>query len=265
METKKKISLAVLGAMCCLEFGGTVMAASEDELKTNLSVSALSKFVRRGFAYSKDSLVLQPSATASYKGFSANLWGNEDTDLYSADPSASTHHKWTETDGTLAYAITTGPVDLSAGYIYYGLNDASDTQEVFGRASLRTLLTPTLTAYRDVDNLPGWYVTLGVSHSMPIMKAIDLNLGAQVGYLDADDASSFAEVNNPTKAYRGLHDGLLSASVTIPVGNSISVTPGVNYSFPLTSDAADLIKARTTFSGDHHEFLYGGVTVAMVF
>ncbi len=269
METKKKISLAVLGAVCCLQVSGIAMA-EEDKPTASIAVSALSKYVWRGFELSKDSLVLQPSMTAAYKGFSANLWGNVDTDYY-FDP---TTNMWNETDFTLAYDWTMGPVGLTAGYIYYGLDGLQDTQEVFAKAALHTLLTPTLTVYRDFDHLPGWYATLGVSHSVPITEKIGLSLGAQVGYLDADDDSSYPEFdgvgNATTDAYSGFHDGLLTASIAIPVTDYISITPVVNYSFPLTGDASDLIES-TSFDflkngrGGDNDFIYGGVTVSMAF
>jgi hypothetical protein len=273
METRKKISLAVLGALCCLQFSGMAMAEG-DKPTANISVSALSKYVWRGFELSKDSLVLQPSVTVGYKGFSANVWGNEDTNVYVKGAEGEDSNNWTETDFTLAYDWTVGPVGLTAGYIYYGV-EGPDTQEVFAKAALHTLLTPTLTVYRDYDHLAGWYATLGVSQTVPITEKIGLSLGAQVGYLNADDASSYAKydgVGNPTDdAFRGFNDGLLTASVTIPVNEYISVTPALNYSFPLTSDARDLIESTSQEaqnnggkSGDSN-FLFGGVTVAMAF
>ena len=306
METRKKISLAVLGALCCLQFGGIALAshddtppepaaekvkehvtsgiiAEEDKPTASLAVMAMSKYVWRGFELSKDSLVIQPSMTVAYKGFSANVWGNEDTDVYvytvaTSEPTDT--NNWTETDLTLAYDWTMGPVALTAGYIYYGVI-GPDTQEVFGRAALHVLLTPTLTVYRDYDHLAGWYLTLGVSHTVPITEKIGLNLGAQVGYLAADDSSSYAKYNGvgsanaTTDAYRGFHDGQLSASVAFPISERISITPMMMYSFPLTSDASDLIEsvslerlkneAAGNASGGSNDFLYGGVTVSLAF
>ena len=273
METRKKISLAVVGTLCCLQFAEVAMA-EEDKPTANLSVAALSKYVWRGFELSKDSIVIQPSATVAYKGFSANLWGNEDTNVYVQGPSWQDSSNWTETDFTLAYDWTMGPVGLTVGYIYYGLDAVEDTQEVFAKAALKVLLTPTLTVYRDFDYYPGWYLTLGVSHTVPITEKIGLSLGAQVGYLAADDSSSYSEYNGvskPTgKAYSGFHDGLLTASLAIPVTDYISVTPVVNYSFPLTSDAGDLIEtfSQDVLNGQTHgdnDFIYGGVTVSMAF
>lgn len=296
METKKKISLAALVALCCLQVGGVAMAAHEDHDETtpvdlgkqhvpsgavieeekptaSVSLMAMSKYVWRGFEMTNDSIVLQPSMTVAYKGFSANVWGNEDTDVYVEGAEGEDSNNWTETDLTLAYDWTMGPVGLTAGYIYYSLIGL-DTQEVFGRAALHTLLTPTLTVYRDYDHFPGWYATLGVSHSIPITDTIGLSLGAQVGYLDADDDSSYPEFdgvgNQTTKAYSGFHDGLLTASVAIPVTEHISLTPMLLYSFPLTSDAGDLIeswsqKVLNGHTSGNNDFIYGGVSVAMTF
>jgi len=295
METRKKINIAVLGALCCLQFSGVAMAeenkpstipsdiakqhvpsvtiAEEDKPTASISLMAMSKYVWRGFEMSKDSIVLQPSMTVAYKGFSANVWGNEDTDVYVQGAEGEDSNNWTETDLTLAYDWTVGPVGLTAGYIYYSLIGL-DSQEVFGRATLHTLLTPTLTVYRDYDHFAGWYATLGVSHSVPITDKIGLNLGAQVGYLDADDASSYPVYhgvgNQTTEAYSGFHDGLLTASIAIPVTEHISLTPMVAYSFPLTSDAGDLIESWSQEVANGHtsgsnDFIYGGVTVSMTF
>lgn len=269
METRKKISLVALGALCCLQFSGVAMA--EDEKPTaSLAVSALSKYVWRGFELSKDSVVVQPSMTVAYKGFSANAWGNVDTDFYQGGNT----NMWNETDFTLAYDWALEPVGLTVGYIYYGIDGAEDTQEIFGRAALHTLLTPTLSVYRDYDHLPGWYLTLGVSHSLPVNDKVSLSLGAQVGYLDADEASSYSEYNGAgiatTSAFSGFHDGLLSVSAAIPVTEYVSITPVLSYSFPLTSEARDLIETssynfvNTGADGDS-DFIYGGVTLSMAF
>jgi hypothetical protein len=272
MNTRKKISLAVVGTLCCVQLGGVALA-EEAKPTASVAVSALSKYVWRGFEYSKESVVLQPSMTVAYKGFSANLWGNEDTHVYIDGAEGADSNNWTETDLTLAYDWTMGPVGLTAGYIYYGLIGL-DSQELFAKAALHTLLTPTLTVYRDYDHYAGWYATLGVSHTMPITEKIGLSLGAQVGYLAADDDSSYAKYNgvgNPTsEACNDFHDGLLTASIAIPVNQYVTITPGLNYSFPLTSHSSDLIESNSqeflngNTRGDHN-FIYGGVTVSMAF
>src|SRR5208283_5545500 len=42
------------------------------------SVSFLNQYIFRGYQLGKDSLIIQPSLGASYKGFTANFWGNID-------------------------------------------------------------------------------------------------------------------------------------------------------------------------------------------
>jgi len=254
-----------LGSMILLS-GMATQAMAAEKPSAEISVLASSKYVWRGFEFSEDSIVLQPSATVSYAGFSANLWGNLDTSYSGANP---TTNKWNETDMTLSYDWSMGPVDLGVGYIYYALDGISDTQEFYASAAWDILLTPTLTVYRDSADLPGWYVTLGASYSIPVNDKISIDLGAQGGYLNADDASSYGEVKggveSTTDAYNGLLDGVLSISAAIPINDYISITPELNYSFALTSDASDLLELRNAgFSGDSN-FIYGGVSASLAF
>ncbi|MFA6498316.1 MAG: P-II family nitrogen regulator [Desulfurivibrionaceae bacterium] len=239
----------------------TQALAAEEEAKptANLTVGAYSQYIWRGFEYSKDSVVVQPSMTVGYKGFSANLWGNYDTDPYVDDT-----HKWTETDMTLAYGWEMGPMAYSVGYIYYANDSAEDSQEFFASAALNTLLKPTLTVYRDTDYYPGWYTTLGVSHSFPVQGDITLDLGGQVSYLKADSASTYHVSNDPTKAYSNFHDGVLSVGLTVPVNKYLTVTPKFNYTFALSNDAKDLMKASSK-NGNDDSFLYGGVAASLAF
>jgi len=261
---KKLLAGVAVTGVCLSMFSG--MAFAEEEKPTaDLTVAALSQYVWRGFAYSKDSVVVQPSMTVGYKGFSANLWGNLDTDRWNDDGQDS--NSLTETDMTLAYGWAMGPVNFSAGYIYYAFDGLTDTQEIYLTATLDSILKPTLKVYRDIDHYAGWYLSLGVSHSVPLTKEINLDLGAQVGYLVADEASSYADHSDSSKAFSNFHDGLLSASVKIPVNQYISVTPQMYYSFPLSSDAKGRLRADNNgyIGREDADFLYGGVSMSMTF
>ena len=130
----------------------------EEKPTTDFTVSALSAYIWRGQQQTKDSMVIQPSATVGYKGFTANLWGNLDTNPYSTTD-ASYSSTWTETDLTLSYSKAFGPVTAGLGYIYYGLNapnagaaDPLDSQELFISLAGNVLLTPTLTIYKEIDH-----------------------------------------------------------------------------------------------------------------
>lgn len=236
--------------------GGAALTASAEEEapSADLSVSLLSKYVWRGYELSDDSIVIQPSMTVGYKGFGFNLWGNLDTDqdmaLYGVDGG-----NWNETDMTLSYDGSAGMVGYGVGYIYYGLDGAADTQEIYASIGLDTIAAPSLTIYRDFDEYEGWYVNLAVGHSFPITDAISLDVGGHVSYLAADDAATLADPDDPTSEYSDFHDGQISISATIPITELISVTPELYYSFPLGSDADEII--------DDH--IYGGVTLSMAF
>ena len=190
-----------------------------------------------------------------------NLWGNLDTDYYPVDQA-----QFNETDMTLSYDKTLGIVSLGAGYIYYGLDAADDSQEIYLSVGLDTLLSPSLTVYREIAHQPLWYISLGVSHSFELPKKITLDLAGSVGYYSSDD-DDFVKVDdnlNPTTdKYNAFHNGLISVGITIPFWDYFKVTPMIAYSFPLTNDASNLIKS-TSFN-DKSDFFYGGVTASMSF
>ena len=115
----------------------------EDRPELSADVAFLSQYIWRGQGLSKDSLVIQPSVTASYKGFSLNLWGNLDTS-YAAEPYKD-DAKWNETDMTFSYGHSFGMVGLEAGFIYYALDGLDDWKEFYLSLGLDTLLAPTVT------------------------------------------------------------------------------------------------------------------------
>ena len=256
--TKKVlVGVAVAGVSLAMFTG---MACAEEERPTaDLTIGAYSQYIWRGFEMSRDSIVVQPSMTVAYKGFSANLWGNLDTDPYSDATDES--NNWNETDLTLAYGWEMGPAAFSVGYIYYAL-DGDDTQEFFVSAALNTLLTPTLAVYRDTDFYPGWYATLGISHSFPVSGDITLDLGGQVSYLAADEAETYAEADG--SKYSNFHDGVVSVGLTVPVNTYITVMPTLSYTFALSNDAEELMRASSK-KGNDDNFFYGGVAVSMAF
>lgn len=262
----KTAQILALGLLCSATAATTALAADKPE--ADLTVGFYSQYIWRGFEFSEDSMVIQPSMTIGYKGFGFNLWGNLDTDQ-AADVTGANTNNWNETDMTLSYDNAIGDkFSYGVGYIYYGI-DGATSQEVYATASVGTILNPTLTVYREIANLPGWYITAGISHGIPLGKELSLDLGAQVGFLSADDRSVIAEVKDPRKRYGNFHDGVLSAAVSIPLTEKVSLTPELYYSFPLTDEASDLI-GDTGLAGESANendayFVYGGVSVSFAF
>lgn len=253
-------NLAMTLALGMLAFGiiASPVFAEEEKPTADLSVSVLSQYIWRGYELSQDSIVLQPSMTIAYKGFGFNLWGNLDTDTVGGETS-----DLNETDLTISYDTSCDFADYGVGYIFYAL-EGEDSQEWYVTTSLKTILAPTLSVYLDTDLFPGWYITLGISHSIEISEGYTLDLGAQIAYSDLDDDVELDKDGLANDSYSALHDGTLSASMTFPVGEYFTITPEVYYTFALSSDAEDLLEAAS-YDGDDSDFIYGGVTLGMSF
>jgi Bacterial protein of unknown function (Gcw_chp) len=241
----------------------SIWAGEEEKPTASADVGVFSKYVWRGYELSDDSIVIQPSVTVGYRGFSLNLWGNLDTDV---DGTLDDDSEFNEIDMTLSYDKSFGPVGLGVGYIYYGLDGIDDAEEIYLSVGLDVLLSPTITVYREIADLQGWYFSFGVSHSFSLPKDITLDLAGSVGYYSSED-DGFVEVDrnlNPTNnRYSNFHDALVSLGLTIPLGKHMSLSPTFSYSFPLSNKADDLITAGS-FSNDS-DFFYGGVTFSMSF
>lgn len=253
----------------------------EDKVTGQIDLSVLSAYIWRGQELSRDSVVMQPAVTASYKGFSLNVWGNLDTRPYSAaDEKYSSNY--TETDLTLSYSYKFGILQMGAGYIYYALaapyaggTDPLDSQELFVTLGLDTILSPTVTVYKEIDHYHQWYFLLGVSHTFALHEKIGLKLAASASYLLATDDNSYyikydSDSLPTTDKYNNFHDGIVSISLPIAVYKTLSVTPTISYSFPLCDDAKYEMRGRGLQglgnpSDRDSAHLYGGVTLSYAF
>ena len=257
MKLKMSRKKCLMMSIAALLAGQSIAQAEEAKPTAGVDLGAFSQYIWRGLELSKDSIVLQPSMTIGYQGVSFNVWGNLDTDNEAYDGA-----KYNETDLTLSYAHTISMAKLTGGYIYYGLDGLTDSQEVFGSVTLNTILNPTITVYREIAHLPSWYVNVGVSHSQPVVGKITVDGAASAGYYYSDD-DGFTEAGNPSEKYQQFHNGLVSVGMTVPFGDYFAVKPLIAYSFPLTDKAEEYIEA-TSLSGDS-DFIYGGVTLSMAF
>ncbi len=256
-----------------------VFAEEEDKPTVDVTVAVLSKYVWRGQELSRNSIVVQPSLTVGYKGFSVNIWGNLDTDPYYSGP-GSCGSTWTETDVTLSYSKTLGLFNLGAGYIYYGLGapnedapDPPDSQEIFISVGLNTILLPTFTIYREIDHYHQWYFLLGISHAFELNKRVSLKLAASASYLLSTNETTYPEYNDkalPTHdKFSNFHDGTLTVSLPIKVTPHITLTPTGSFVFPLSEDAKNEMKGRGLTgekpSDRDSTFMYGGLSASFTF
>jgi hypothetical protein len=264
---KSIIGLLLAGFSVVLVLGSLNVWAGEERPVASADVDVLNKYVWRGYELSNDSVVIQPSATIGYKGFALNMWGNLDT-----DDDRDGENNLNETDLTLSYEKKLGAASMEIGYIYYGLDNADDNEEIYIRLSYDTLLAPTVTIYREFAHAASSYITLGISHSKKLKGNISLDCGGSLGYLYSDDEDELPEfdadglIAKPEK-YRNFHDGLVYVGLMIPVCNYVSVNPILSYSFPLSGDADDHIKGMNRGGGftDDADYLFGGVKISLAF
>ncbi len=254
----KKILLTVVLIIFSVSLASPAIAQDEVEKPTcDFSTTFYSQYIWRGYELSKDSLVIFPSITVSYKGFGFNIWGDFDTN-YEGDNTGNNDTEWWETDWVLTYSnslcLTQNMnLDWTVGWIYYDV-DGGDDEEVFVILGLDTLLAPSVSVWRGIEYGESWYINLSVSHSFPIYKeGWSLDIGGWAAYYDIDDAD-----------YDAWHDGNVWLGFTIPVNEWCSLAPSINYTFPLSDDAEDFFDAAS-FDGDDHDWVYGGVAVNISF
>lgn len=253
--------LRVLGLALVLTMVIGAGSLYADDIKTSGYASAdiMSNYVWRGQKLS-NSWVIQPSVDITYGSFGANIWSNYDSDRKEATSTDSGHGEFTETDLTLNYRFSLNKFSFVAGYIYYALEAANDTQELYLSASYDTLLKPTLTLYYDFDEGNGAFVVASIGHSFEVAKDIALNLGASASYNLNNKVMGF---DKDGKDFSNFYNAELSSSVSIPVWKAITVTPKIAYSVPLSNDAKEAIK-KISDDGDKDIF-YGGVNVTLSF
>lgn len=225
------------------------VSAGAAETSGSASADIMSNYVWRGQKLS-NSAVIQPSVGITYGGFGANMWAN-----YDMGPD-----EITETDVTLNYALSIDKVSIDAGYIYYAFDGFDDTQEVYLSLGYDTILSPALTVYYDFDEGEGAFIVASIGHSIALPKDLALDLGASVSY-NAENLIMGTDADGDE--FSDFYNGEISASMSFPVTEAISVGPMVAYTFPLSDDAEDAIEAISD-DGDS-SIVYGGVNVSLSF
>jgi uncharacterized protein (TIGR02001 family) len=243
-------------------------AEEEEKPKADLYVDILSQYIFRGVAFSKDSAVIQPSMTASYKGFSVNIWGNLDTDEAKGFGEDVRGTNWNETDFTASYTHELyGSLSGTAGVVYYSLV-GDDSCEVFGGLSYAfPWLTVGFTAYREVGHFPGWWLQLDITRNIALpWYGMNMDLGASFGYQTIEDDDTLLRgfgKHQKFGDYSAFTAGQLSAALNIPVCKYLTISPKIGVSFPLSGDASDRIEA---VSWDHEEtHVFGGIRLSASF
>lgn len=248
----KKMKVFLLTIVMVFTLSAGSVYAENSKVSGSASVGVFSNYVWRGQKLS-NSYVIQPSVGISYRGFGFNIWSNIDSDYDNT-------FEHTETDFTVDYAFDIDRLSLDVGYIYYGLEGAQDTQEVYISAGYDILLNPTLTFYYDFDEGEGGFIVASIGHSFELPGKMELSLGASASYNMNNEVMGYDDSGDE---FSNFYNGEVSASLSIPVADMISLEPVIAYTFPLSNDAKDALNGISDDGDD--DLLYGGLTLTLSF
>ncbi|MBN1548549.1 MAG: hypothetical protein JW902_18015 [Syntrophaceae bacterium] len=267
MAGTKHLFTILVGCLFIITFAFPVWAEdaveAEEGVSGEVSVAVMSQYIDRGQELSRHSVIMQPSFTLNYKGFSVNVWGSWDSDPYLED-----EDQWYETDYTLSYAGEYGLLNYEVGYCYYDMDSYDDSQDVYASLGMNVLLNPTLTVYREVAHDLYWYLVLDISHEFPLTEKLSLELCASAAYLASNDKEEYPEVdgdgNETGHEFDNFHDGTLTVNLPYSVSDSFTITPTLSYTFPLCSEARREMD-YFSMNGKDHNFIYGGANFTYSF
>jgi len=255
--------LALMVSVFVLVGAFPAAAGEEEGFSGEIALAALSRYIDRGQELSRHSLVLQPSFTINYRGFSANVWG-----CWDSDPYLEGDGHWYETDYTLFYAGEFGRLSYEAGYSYYDMDSDTDSQDVYLTLGLNIPLNPTITVYREIGHDLYWYFVFSLNHTFQFSDKLSLELCASAAYLSSNNAKKYPEVdgdgNETGHEFDNFHDGTLTVRLPYGLTDSITVAPSLSYTFPLCNEARREMDYFSMTGKDHH-FLYGGISFSYSF
>jgi hypothetical protein len=192
---------------------------AQDKLEVTTRFDFYSQYVWRGQSVTDDPVV-QPSISAWYKNFTFSAWGNLETTKVN-------DNRWnfTETDFSIDYSNYFSKEMPKIGYSFGLINydfpntDFDNTTELYAGINVEMFLSPYIKVFRDIDEVDGTYVSVGISESLGwgLEGAVSLGWGDR-GYND-----SYWDANSSK-----LNDLVLSISRPIKF-KDMEITPSISY------------------------------------
>ncbi len=241
----KKISMtlaALVLTLSCL-FPMTAMAF---EAAGDVYLGVYDKYLWRGFDLSGSLPVAQGGVDVSIGAFTVSYWSN----MQLKNDAGLNAGEINETDLTLDYSRDINDlVSISVGNIFYALDGAEDTNELYAGVSLNTIASPSLTLYYDWDKAKedGLFISLGVEHSFEVMDKLSVTPSLTVNY---NDESDYAVGN-----YSDWHNYELGLGVDYAVTDDMTVSASYLFSSGLSDDAKLAIDSESV----------AGVNVSLAF
>jgi len=247
--------VVVLSAVC-----SPFAFADDDGLGIDITADFFSKYVWRGQLLN-DNYVFQPGISKTFGGLTLGIWGNMDMTSEATKGGDMTEvDYYADYSGSLAEGI-----GFSIGAIYYDFPTYSppidDTTEVYVGVSFDLPLSPSITWYKDVDDVDeASYWSFSLSHSVEevFLLASDvpvgLELGASLGYGDNGYNSGYWGESGAS-----LNDLAFSLALPFEIGGW-SVTPSFNYVTIVDND----LRKNDSF-GTASDHFFTGISLGTTF
>jgi uncharacterized protein (TIGR02001 family) len=237
---KIKQFTVVLIALMVLATSAIQSTAATIDVEGAAYAGLSSMYLWRGFDLSNGDPVVQGGMDVSVEGLTFSYWSNLDLDSGELN----------ETDFTIDYGMALSElVAIGFGNVFYALDGAPDTNELYLGISLNTLLAPTLTLYYDYDEAEedGLFYTLAIGQDLKLTEGLRLSLGGLVSY---NQKSDYAVGN-----YSDWHNYELSLAADYAPTEQLSISPFVIFSDAISDEAEALIKDE----------LVGGLNLTLTF
>lgn len=257
-----------------------LVCLAEERCEEKPAEDIVSAYVIRNHELSSISMVeQQPSSTFSYAGFTGSVWDRSDAKPYLAE-ALSDLSNYTQADYLLSFFKKIGIFQLGSGYVNYFIAqifsrtpEPLDIRKVFVLIGLDTILFPTLTISKEINNYNynQWSALLNISHTYEFNENVSLKSSASAGYSKREDMSFVpnydGRIMRMTGMDDGYYDGLISISLPIKITTSMSIIPAFTYAFPINNDS------RNEFSGKgiaspidkSSSFVFGGISFSFTF
>jgi len=199
--------------------GVCVPVIAQDEIKMETHFDFYSQYVWRGQSV-VDEPVFQPSISALYKNLTFSAWGNLETTKVN-----DKEWKFTEADFTIDYSNYFSKEMPKIGYSFGLINydfpntDFDNTTELYAGINIEMFLNPYIKIFRDIDEVDGTYVSVGISETL----WLGLEGAAILGWGDRGYNDSYWGSNN-SKA----NDLVLSISRPIEY-KGMKLVPSLSY------------------------------------
>ena len=270
-NTMKKWTAVV---MCSLIICSTVwadansIAPAADKLGFSIGSDFFTKYVWRGQVITNGA-AFQPSVTATYGHWTANVWGNADMTDY-----RNRSGKVTEYDLTLDYSnkfSEDSKVGYSIGTIHYHFPSFSytDTTEIYWGFNFDVPLSPAIKVYHGLGNENGTYINASIGHTYEKVITFDadkcfcnLQWGASLGWGNSTYNRDYWVNKSDGKQVSGsrLNDLALTLALPICFPGGWTVRPNINY----VTLADGAIRSADTYARSS-DYFFTGINITKTF